>query len=167
MLITSLALDIMSIVQHDRDRADCDNVFDEIKNPWGWGGYTTRDLQSCRFMARIIALIDNGWRLFVRMANSDADGHQEAITSRPLLLTGVGRLTQRGRQRTMTITRHHGKNERVCELFQPLDRFFCHLKAIAPQLSSLECWSRILAKVVEKILPTAGIGPPRLWPSTV
>lgn len=166
VLITSLDLDIISIVQHYRDRADCENVFDEIKNQWGWGGYTTRDLKSCRFMARIIALIYNWWSLFVRMANPDAEGHQEAITSRPLLLTGVGRLTKTGRQRTMTITSHHGKSERVCELFQQLDHFFCDLKAIAPQLSSLECWSRILAKVVEKILPTGGVGPPTLCPST-
>lgn len=166
VLITSLDQSIVSIVQHYRDRADCENVFDETKNQWGWGGYTTRDLKSCRFMARMIALIYNWWSLFVRMANPDAKGHQEAITSRPLLLTGVGRLTTSGRQRTMTITSHHGKNERICELFQKLNQFFCDLKANAPQLSPLECWRRILAKVVEKIVPSGGIGPPKLCPST-
>ena len=160
VLVTSLEDEIISVIQHYRDRADCENVFDEIKNQWGWGGYTTHDLKSCRFMARIIALIYNWWSLFVRMANPDAKGHQEAITSRPLLLTGVGRLTTSGRQKTMTITSHHGRSERVCELFQQLDHFFCDLKAIAPQLTSIECWRRILAKVVEKILPMGGVGPP-------
>jgi len=166
VLVTSLEHDIISVVQHYRDRADCENVFDEIKNQWGWGGYTTRDLKSCRFMARIIALIYNWWSLFVRMANPDANGHQEAITSRPLLLTGVGRLTTSGRQKTMTITSHHGRSEKIRELFQQLDQFFNDLKAIAPQLTSLECWSRILAKVVEKILPPGGAGPPLLCHST-
>jgi hypothetical protein len=28
-----------------RDRADCENSFDELKNQWGWGGFTTRDLK--------------------------------------------------------------------------------------------------------------------------
>ena len=32
VLITSLDDEIVSIVQHYRDRADCENVFDEIKN---------------------------------------------------------------------------------------------------------------------------------------
>jgi hypothetical protein len=41
----------------------------EIKNQWGWRGYTTRNLNSCGLMARIIALIYNWWTLFVRLAN--------------------------------------------------------------------------------------------------
>jgi hypothetical protein len=24
--------------------ADCENAFDELKNHWGWGGFTTHDL---------------------------------------------------------------------------------------------------------------------------
>ena len=75
VLITSLENDLISIVQHYRDRADCENVFDEIKNQWGWGGYTTRDLKPCRFMARIITLVYNWWNLFVRMTNSEDDGY--------------------------------------------------------------------------------------------
>jgi hypothetical protein len=31
-----------------RDRADCENAFDELKNQWGWGGFTMRDLKRCR-----------------------------------------------------------------------------------------------------------------------
>ena len=165
VLVTSLESDLISIVQHYRDRADCENVFDEIKNQWGWGGYTTRDIKSCRFMARTIALVYNWWNLFVRMTNSEEDGYQEAITSKPLLLTGVGRLTESGRQKTMTITSHHGQNEKVKGLFQKLDQFFCDLKAIAPQLGFQECWCRILNKIIEKIIPTGALGPPKLSPA--
>lgn len=98
------------------------------------------------------------------MVNLDADGHQEAITSKPLLLTGVGRLTTSGRQRTMIITSHHGKSDRIRELFQHSSQFFSDLKAIAPQLTAGERWQRILTKVVERIVPLGGTGPPGLPP---
>jgi hypothetical protein len=26
-----------------RDRGDCENAFDELKNQWGWGGFTTHE----------------------------------------------------------------------------------------------------------------------------
>jgi len=39
-----------------RYRADCENVYDEKKNQWGWGGFTTHDLARCQLMARIVAL---------------------------------------------------------------------------------------------------------------
>ena len=79
---------MVSIVQHYRDRADCENNFDEIKNQWGWGGFVTQKLKPCRLIARMIALIYNWWSLFVRLA--EPDKHYEAIVSRPLLLHGVG-----------------------------------------------------------------------------
>jgi len=47
VLVTSLESELVTVVQHYRDRADCENVFDEIKNQWGWGGFTTHDLKSC------------------------------------------------------------------------------------------------------------------------
>ena len=52
-------LDIAAAGQLYRDRADCENVFDEIKNQWGWAGFVTRDLSRCRIIARLIALIYN------------------------------------------------------------------------------------------------------------
>ena len=39
VLVTSLENDVVSIIDHYRDRADCENNFDEIKNQWGWGGW--------------------------------------------------------------------------------------------------------------------------------
>jgi hypothetical protein len=47
VLVTNLDADIISIVQHYRDRADCENNFDELKNQWGWGGYTPQKVKSC------------------------------------------------------------------------------------------------------------------------
>ncbi|MBA4254107.1 transposase [Serpentinimonas maccroryi] len=46
-----------SIAQLYRDRADAENAFDELKNQWGLGGFTTQDLKRCQTVARSCALI--------------------------------------------------------------------------------------------------------------
>ena len=38
VLVTSLSEDRLSIADLYRQRADAENVSDELKNPWGWGG---------------------------------------------------------------------------------------------------------------------------------
>ena len=71
VLVTSLPDEVLTVAQLYRDRAAGENNFDELKNHWGWGGFTARDLQRCRLMARIVALIYNWWSLFVRLADPD------------------------------------------------------------------------------------------------
>ncbi|MDH3326282.1 MAG: transposase [Gammaproteobacteria bacterium] len=146
VLITSLAGELVTVVQHYRDRADCENVFDEIKNQWGWGGFTTHDLKSCQFISRIIALVYNWWSLFVRLAHPEK--HYEAITSRPLLLSSVGRLTKTGRQQKMIITSSHSETKRVQAIYRRMTTFFSDLKSAAPQLTPQACWEQILAKAM-------------------
>lgn len=160
VLVTNLESDLISIVQHYRDRADCENIFDEIKNHWGWGGYTTKDLKTSQFMSRIIALIYNWWNLFVRLANPT--GYQEAISSKPLLLTSVGRLTQSGRQKKMTITNQHGWAHKAREMLMQLNQFFNSWRRDAPQLSARDCWQRITSAVVARFAQQQGCGPPKL-----
>lgn len=159
VLITNLDSDLICIVQHYRDRADSENVFDELKNQWGWGGYTTRDINTSQFMSRIIALIYNWWNLFVHLANPD--NYQEAITSRPLLLADVGRLTQSGRQKRITITSQHGWGNRAREYITKLNSYFSSWKTIAPQLSCRECWRKILKPILDKYRGSLPIGLPQ------
>ncbi|WP_158308374.1 hypothetical protein [Thiocapsa marina] len=40
----------------NRDRAYAEDPFDELKNHWGRGDFTTQDIKRCRFMARITDL---------------------------------------------------------------------------------------------------------------
>ncbi len=148
VLVTDLDEDLITLFYHYRDRADCENNFDEMKNQWGWGGYTTRSIKSCRLMAGMIALIYNWWNLYVRLALPDK--HHEAITSRPLLLSGVGRLIKHSRQQKLIITSAHGDITKLKSAYTRLVTFFNELKAAAPQLSITECWSQILAKAMEK-----------------
>jgi hypothetical protein len=43
VLVTNLDDELVTLMRHYRDRADCENQFDETKNQWGWGGFVTRE----------------------------------------------------------------------------------------------------------------------------
>jgi len=112
VLVTSLEAEVLTIGQLYRDRGDCENSFDELKNHWGWGGFTTHDLTRlpdhgthCR------PHLQTGGNLFVRLA--DPDHHREAITSRPLLLQAIGRQTNHAGRATVTISSSHGERDRA------------------------------------------------------
>src|SRR6267142_68172 len=126
VLVTSLEAEVLTIGQLYRDRGDCENSFDELKNHWGWGGFTTHDLTRCRIMARIVALIFNWWNLFVRLA--DPDHHREAITSRPLLLQAIGRQTNHAGRATVTISSSHGERDRARRALTRIAAFFATLR---------------------------------------
>jgi hypothetical protein len=57
--VTSLDHEILMLGQLYRDRGDCENNFDELKNQWGWGGFTTHDLKRCRLLAGCVGLVFN------------------------------------------------------------------------------------------------------------
>lgn len=149
VLVTDLSKDIISIVQLYRDRADCENNFDELKNHWGWGGFTTHKMHSTQMMARIVALIYNWWSLFVRLINPDS--HLEAITSRPLLLSSIGKLTKSGRQKFLKLTHSHANHGAVAGAYQRVMQFFEQLKSTTQQLTKKEYWQLIIEKIIEQI----------------
>ena len=78
--------DLAILTQDYRNRADAENMFDELKNQWGWTGYTTRDTKRSQLMARLVALVYNWWGIFTRMGTGGT--HREAITTRPALMRG-------------------------------------------------------------------------------
>ena len=107
VLVTDVKYDLAAIGQLYRDRADCENGFDELKNQWGLSGFTTQDIKRCQTTARSCALVYNWWSWYCRTANPSA--RMEAITSRPLLLAAVGRATHSGGQTTLHLMPLHGK----------------------------------------------------------
>ena len=107
VLVTNTGYEIFSIGQLYRDRADAENAFDELKNQWGWCGYTTQDLHRCQLSARAVALIYNWWSLFVRLANPEA--RREAITSRPWRMASIGCKTEDTGQTCITLTGLHAR----------------------------------------------------------
>jgi hypothetical protein len=78
VLATTLGEALESFGQLYRDRGDGENVFDELKNQWGWGGFVTHDLARCRLAARLVALFYDWWNIFTRLA--EPGRHREAIT---------------------------------------------------------------------------------------
>ena len=159
VLVTSLDAELLTIAPLYRDRGDAENNFDELKNQWGWGGFTTHDLKRCQLVARIVALTANWWNLFVRLA--DPDQHREAITSRPLLLQAIGRQTQHAGQTTITITSPHGQHHRARRAFLRIAGFFARLRQTAEQLTDLDRWLRILSFALVKYLKGRQLDPPR------
>ena len=156
VLVTDLPYDIYAISQLYRDRADAENCFDELKNQWGWGGYTTQDLKRCRLISRMVALVYNWWSLFVRLASGK---HHEAITSRPLLLYGVARQTKHAGQTTLTISNKHAKSSVVINLLQELNTFLKYLKINAEQLQVAQRMALIVKKAFHNLLAKSGSPP--------
>ncbi len=158
-LVTSLRSEMLTIGQAYRDRGDSENSFDELKNQWGWGGFTTQDLKRCRLMARCVALVFNWWNLFARLA--DPEHHREAITSRPLLLQAIARQTSHAGRTTLTVTSTHGDHRRARQALTRIATFFADLRN-AEQLTALDRWYRILSQALIKFLRGRKLVPPPL-----
>jgi hypothetical protein len=163
-LVTSLTDQILTLGQLYRDRADAENVFDELKNQWGWGGFTTQDLTRCRLLAGTVALVYNWWSLFARLA--DPEHHREAITTRPLLLSAIARRTQHAGQVTLTISSTHGMRDKARLAYVRIAGFLAGLRENAEQLDPLEKWYRILSEALRHFLHGRQLQPPlRLNPA--
>src|SRR5579863_3558816 len=89
------------------DRGDAENNFDELKNQWGWLGYTTHDHARSEMMTLFVALVYNWWSLFTRLSNPTK--RAEAITTRPPLLHAIGRKTSHSNQSTLALTSLHAE----------------------------------------------------------
>ena len=161
VLVTSLDAEVLTIAQLYRDRADCENALDELKNQWGWGGFTMQDLARCRLAACMVALVYNWWNIFVRLA--EPDKHLEAITSRPLLLAGIAERTRHGRQTSLRIASTHGRAKWAQRVLTDVARFLRGLTNTAEQLTADDRWARILAHAVRSWLKGRRLrDPPRL-----
>jgi hypothetical protein len=145
VLVTSLIDDIPTIAQCYRDRADVENVFDEIKNHWGWGGFTSRTFDVTKAVARMTALIYNWWSIFVRIA--DPDHHREAITTRPAMLHSVVRLTTSAGQRTLTVTSTNGDKNAISTFFGRLGAWLSTFMANAEQWTPPKRWEALLKAI--------------------
>jgi hypothetical protein len=149
VLVTDVTYPLESIGQLYRDRADCENGFDELKNQWGLSGFTTQDINRCQTTARACALVYNWWSWYCRTANPSA--RMEAITSRPLLLAGVGRASSSGGQTTLYLTPLHGKAKLIKTLIANIHAALQYVKAAAEQIKSADPWSLLLRYVSAKI----------------
>jgi hypothetical protein len=149
VLVTNSDYPLQAFGQLYRDRADCENGFDELKNQWGWGGFTTQDIERCQTSARAVALIYNWWSWYCRCAKPGA--RMEAITSRALLLAGVGRAVKHAGQTTLYLTPMHGAKDKLMALIANIRAALLHVKTAAEQLPKTDRWQVFVDYVVAKI----------------
>ena len=150
VLVTDVKYDLAAIGQLYRDRCDCENGFDELKNQWGWGGFTTQDMHRSQLTARAVALVYNWWSWYVRAANPQA--RREALTSRPLLLAAVGRTVSHGGQTMLYLTPMHAEAGLIKSMIANVHAAIRHVRRAAEQLPRLDQWATLLAYICRKIV---------------
>lgn len=153
VLVCNAHYELDNIGQLYRDRADCENGFDEIKNQWGWGGYSTHDIERCALSARAVALVYNWWSWYVRLAHPKT--RLEAITSRPKLLSAVGRMTSHAGQTKILLTITHEAATQIKALVANVRHGLQLIQATAPQLTKPQRWFALVRYIVERILACA------------
>ena len=158
VLVTNAPYDLTAIGQLYRDRCDCENGFDELKNQWGWGGFTTQDMHRSQVSARAVALVYNWWSWYVRAANPQA--RREALTSRPLLLAAVGRATSSGNQTTLYLTPMHAEAGLIKSMIANVHAAIQHVKVAAEQLPKIDRWRTLLAYICQRIVGQIGLPTP-------
>lgn len=154
VLVCNTDYGLQSIGQLYRDRADCENGFDEIKNQWGWGGYSTQDMARCALSCQAVALIYNWWSWYVRLAQPKA--RMEAITSRPKLLNALGRMTRHGGQNRIVLTLMHASAQEIKRLVANVRAGLQHVQQTAPQLPAQARWRTLMRYIIAKILAANG-----------
>jgi hypothetical protein len=150
VLVTNAEYDIAAIGQLYRDRCDCENGFDELKNQWGWGGFTTHDMHRSQLTARAVALVYNWWSWYVRAANPQA--RREALTSRPLLLAAVGRAVSHSGQTLLYLTPMHAEAGLIKSMIANVHAAISHVRRAAEQLPKLDRWATLLAYICRRIV---------------
>ena len=124
-------------------RADTENVFDELKNQWGFRGDCSGRAVVTELAARLVLLTYNLWTLFTRLMGLNPGHHTEAIKSRRNFLFMAAQVVESGRQRTL-------KQAVKAEWWQVLkgcyERLRTWLVATAPQLERQGNFLRLLSR---------------------
>ncbi len=160
ILITNLPYGVETLAPMYRARGDAENPFDELKNQWGWGGFTTQALAPGQHTARLIALIYNWWSLYNRMI--EPGQHHEAITSRPRLLGGVAKQSDHAGQRRLAVRLLHADAADLKPRIIAVVRWLQSLLSTAEQLSAAQRWQRMIRRILELNFAMKGPAPPEL-----
>ncbi len=117
------------IVDLYRKRADCENVFDELKNQWGFNGFVCRKSAPTATAARLLLLVYNMWVLFMKLISPEK--HVEMVSGRRWFLLIAARMTKGSRQKEihLSVSKEFWK-----ELKDGYSRVYRWLKETAPQL---------------------------------
>jgi hypothetical protein len=128
-------------------RGDNENCYDELKNQWGWGGFTLKDLARSELMARLIALIYNWWSIYIKLV--DPLVAREAITSRPMYLMHTAKARTHQSVRTLVIFCAHTQAKDIQRnLEQAAERLKCWAARTSEQLKKSSVWVHVIAHIL-------------------
>lgn len=133
--VTTLDVDeanCWQVVDLYRRRADCENLFDELKNQWGFAGFCSRKAAVTELAARLLVLFYNLWNLYSRLL--EPSRHVEAANGRRWYLFVAARLASSGRQRHWRIA---VSEQWWGELKSAYERVLRWIESTAPQLERL------------------------------
>ncbi len=100
------------------------------------------------------------------MRLADPEHHREAITTRPLLLSAIARLTQHAGQVTLTVSSTHGARDEARRAYRRIAGFLAGLRKTSEQLDPLQRSYRILSEALRYFLNSRQLEPPiRLNPA--
>jgi len=136
---------LLAVAQMYRDRAGAENLFDELKNQWGWTGFSTQDLKRSQLMARMVALIYNWWSIFTRMGTGPK--HGEAVTTRALFQQAIARKTRHANQTRLSISSLHAKARQVANLLGRISSWLKLFVRPAEQLNGKPGWGAMLRRI--------------------
>ncbi len=119
------------IVDLYRQRADCENVFDELKNHWGFSGFCSKKKEATALAARLVLLAYNLWIFFLRLMQPER--HVEAFQGRRWFLLIAARIVKSGRQTYLKIA---ATGDWWRDLKSGYERICVWLKTTATQLRS-------------------------------
>lgn len=80
-------------------------------------------------------LIYNWWSWYVRLAHPKT--RLEAITSRPMLLSGIARMTQHASQSRLLLILTHAAGDSIKSMIANIRKDLDHVLANAPQLTKV------------------------------
>lgn len=145
--VTTLTENASEIRPLYNPRGDNENCYDEMKNQWGWGGFTLKDLGRSELMARLIALIYNWWSIYTKIV--DETVAREAMTSRPMLLMHTAKVSMHQSIATLTVFCAHAQAQRIKEMLETTsDRLNNWVSLTAEQLKTQSIWSRIIQHIL-------------------
>lgn len=124
-------VDAAQVILLYRQRADAENVFDELKNQWGFAGFCSHKAVVSECAARLLLMVYNLWAMFVRVTQ-DRDRHTEAVSSRYELLMVPSRLVTSGRKKSVKLAVSGKFAQQLRAAYERLNRW---LGSTAPQLS--------------------------------
>lgn len=86
----------------------------------------------------------------------------EAITSRPLLLSGIARLTQHAGQSRLLLTLTHAAGDQIKAMLANVRKGLDIILTTAPQLTKSERWTALVRYIVARMIEVS----PKIHPPT-